>query len=664
MQSQEKLIVDKETINLYECLISNIDKNIQELLKQEALIFYTQVKEFKLYLNQFNTESENKLFSELINSVALTEKNIKLLIEELNQSFLLFIVGMGKFGKSTLINSLLGQHVAEMGVLPKTWKIDIFQKTQNDDKVEIVFENSKKQIYNIIDAKEFLAKEEKKVQTSEEKILQKFKENHHKYNLIEEKEEYKELLKHQFLYHSPVIEVIWPITENELSKHFRLVDTPGLFQERFGNLKISINEYYFKADGVIWLLDATKISAQKPFEMMKDLKLVLNEINGRTDNVIAVLNRIDIVKQKLTEEDYEIFLNKVHSIFAGLFKDIIPISAKDALKGILENNEQLIIKSGINDLKQYIFNQFLENAKIIQTQSKSLGLLQLRKSLIFDLSRYEKKLEEDILKVTKDFNTLLREVESLFKDIQLLYGNQIKKYTKEFEENFEKNINILFDSEINKSRKLNVIRNKIFNLNSLQESMGILIKDLNKKIIKMVEFHERQVVLREYKYICTFETDVYFSSTFKNQNFTFDTLDFNIDNIIGSAIGAGAWGAVLGSFVIPGIGTVLGGLLGSLIGGIKSAIINKDKKLKVRTELNKKLEIILKSYNENMDLMIDTNKKAIKKHLKFIQHNSFAELHFDFNKSEELIKAIKDRVYETQKTYNSPNYETFRFLLN
>ena len=40
---------------------------------------------------------------------------------------MLFIMGMRKYGKSTLINALLRQKVAEMDFLPKTWKIDVLK---------------------------------------------------------------------------------------------------------------------------------------------------------------------------------------------------------------------------------------------------------------------------------------------------------------------------------------------------------------------------------------------------------------------------------------------------------------------------------------------------------------------------------------------------------
>lgn len=41
---------------------------------------------------------------------------------------LVFVVGEGNFGKSSLINALLGQKVADVAVVPKTWRVDAFRQ--------------------------------------------------------------------------------------------------------------------------------------------------------------------------------------------------------------------------------------------------------------------------------------------------------------------------------------------------------------------------------------------------------------------------------------------------------------------------------------------------------------------------------------------------------
>ena len=80
-------------------------------------------------LNKINMLCDNKKTRILHTSMdKVRENNIRLqsLAADLNSPFLLFVVGDGKFGKSTLINALIGCEAAEAGQLPRTWKIDVF----------------------------------------------------------------------------------------------------------------------------------------------------------------------------------------------------------------------------------------------------------------------------------------------------------------------------------------------------------------------------------------------------------------------------------------------------------------------------------------------------------------------------------------------------------
>jgi hypothetical protein len=45
---------------------------------------------------------------------------------ERRQELLVFVVGEGNFGKSSIINRLLGRDVAEVSRFPKTWCVDLF----------------------------------------------------------------------------------------------------------------------------------------------------------------------------------------------------------------------------------------------------------------------------------------------------------------------------------------------------------------------------------------------------------------------------------------------------------------------------------------------------------------------------------------------------------
>ena len=52
--------------------------------------------------------------------------------QDLNDpSVFVFVIGEGNFGKSSIINHLLGREVAEVYHLPKTWRIDLYRASPN-----------------------------------------------------------------------------------------------------------------------------------------------------------------------------------------------------------------------------------------------------------------------------------------------------------------------------------------------------------------------------------------------------------------------------------------------------------------------------------------------------------------------------------------------------
>jgi hypothetical protein len=182
----------------------------------------------------------------------------------------------------------------------------------------------------ISQCKEYLQEEEAKRAVSEKFVIERYRSQASELSTIQEKEELKKLLHDKLLYKSNVVEVHWPLKPNRLLKDFRLVDTPGLVQNLIGEVKVGLQEYYHKADGVIWLLDATVISSQKSRKLLDELNESFQQIGGRTDNIIAVLNSIDKVRRLGGEVAVDDAVREAKRLFGDLFQDIIPLSAKEA----------------------------------------------------------------------------------------------------------------------------------------------------------------------------------------------------------------------------------------------------------------------------------------------------------------------------------------------
>ncbi|NLJ84151.1 MAG: hypothetical protein GX336_04485, partial [Halanaerobiaceae bacterium] len=116
--------------------------------------------------------------------------------------------------------------------------------------------------------------EEKKREESEIEIQDKLYTLGKNLKSIEAKEELREKLYKSILYRSPITEAHWPYEVDTLSllNKFRIVDTPGLWQEVDGEkTNEDLRDYYHKADGVLWLLDANVIASREAKKMIEEL---------------------------------------------------------------------------------------------------------------------------------------------------------------------------------------------------------------------------------------------------------------------------------------------------------------------------------------------------------------------------------------------------------
>ena len=104
-----------------------------------------------------NKDNRNKAYSDIKNNIKILENNLEELnkqvfynlsninllkksiqyeldillksIEELKNPFLLFVIGSGKYGKTTLINSLIKDNLLKVDDIPNTWKLDTLIKS-------------------------------------------------------------------------------------------------------------------------------------------------------------------------------------------------------------------------------------------------------------------------------------------------------------------------------------------------------------------------------------------------------------------------------------------------------------------------------------------------------------------------------------------------------
>lgn len=475
-----------------------------------------------------NLEELNKQVFYNLSNINLLKKSIQyeldiLLksIEELKNPFLLFVIGSGKYGKTTLINSLIKDNLLKVDDIPNTWKLDTLIKAKKE-KMDIIYKNNEVLNIDIEYGMNILKEEEMKYKKSKELIRNNF--NIYKTSnkrSIGELKLHKQTLEDKYLYKSDIEEVKYYINKNGILENFIIVDTPGLNQ----NLKSNTNErminYYNRADGVIWVLDAQNIVAKSSEELIEVLRKEYI-IDDKFDNIICVVNKIDVINKNSREK----ILLKINELYKNKFKDIVLVSSKEALKGYINESNELIESSNIKSLLNSIDVNFKLQSEKIQIKAKynvtkvtnnkiNKLINNYKRELYKNINKYEeervileeklKNLKSDLeIKVDKYISTINLTENNIYDEINLLENhinnsinnvychmiNLYKAYDKEDLYNIYKSN---MDINIIKSKELFQI-NKYINSVKLQDDYNIF--KLNTKLSKNKLNYNKEWILR------------------------------------------------------------------------------------------------------------------------------------------------------------------------
>ena len=496
-----------------------------------------------------NKDNRNKAYSDIKNNIKILENNLEELnkqvfynlsninllkksiqyeldillksIEELKNPFLLFVIGSGKYGKTTLINSLIKDNLLKVDDIPNTWKLDTLIKAKKE-KIDIIYKNNEVLNIDIEYGMNILKEEEMKYKKSKELIRNNF--NIYKTSnkrSIGELKLHKQTLEDKYLYKSDIEEVKYYINKNGILENFIIVDTPGLNQ----NLKSNTNErminYYNRADGVIWLLDAQNIVAKSSEELIEVLRKEYI-IDDKFDNIICVVNKIDVINKNSREN----ILLKINELYKNKFKDIVLVSSKEALKGYINESNELIESSNIKSLLNSIDVNFKLQSEKIQIKAKynvtkvtnnkiNKLINNYKRELYKNINKYEeervileeklKNLKSDLeIKVDKYISTINLTENNIFDEINLLENhinnsinnvychmiNLYKAYDKEDLYNIYKSN---MDINIIKSKELFQI-NKYINSINLDDNHYIF--RLNTKLSKNKLNYDKEWILR------------------------------------------------------------------------------------------------------------------------------------------------------------------------
>lgn len=333
----------------------------------------------------------------------------------LSNCFNLVILGQFKRGKTTLINSLIGKEILPSSVVPLTSVVTIL-KHSDEINCNIYMQDGSNKIVRLEELTDYIT------------------EKGNPKNI-------KNVRCARIQYPSPFLE-----------KGMLLVDTPGVGSTFLHNTETTY-EFLDHLDAALFLM-----SADVPISQVE--KELLDTIKGSTQKIFFVLNKIDNLTSQEIEEISAFNKHVLEEMWFAVQR-ILPISAREALKAKITNNEVLLSQSGLLNLEEAL-NRFLSLekgnvvlntaiSKINRITTQKLSQIAIeKKTLLASGEELENKLgtfhklvanlkqdREDILYLLKgEADKQCQKVEEM---LQTLEENEVPRTKQCLQNFFEKN---------------------------------------------------------------------------------------------------------------------------------------------------------------------------------------------------------------------------------
>ncbi len=303
----------------------------------------------------------------------------------LANKFHLVVLGQFKRGKSTFINSIIGDKILPTSVIPLTSIVTILTYGQKE-LIKVIFEQG--------GAKE-IKREELKDWVTEE-------------GNPENKKGVKE------------VEIQYP--SEYLRNGICLIDTPGVGSIFEDNTQMTY-KYLPKIDAAIFLVSADPPISQAELEFLKDVR-------KHVENIFFVLNKIDYLNEEELKASLDFTKQAIEKELGIREVKVYPISAKIALEGKIKNNIELLKKSRLEEFNK-VLNDFLLKKKgqiILKRSIESIRNYLSEKE--FSLKLEERAISAPLAileeKINK-FNEKMEEIRQEKEDTYYYFEGEIKR---------------------------------------------------------------------------------------------------------------------------------------------------------------------------------------------------------------------------------------------
>ena len=417
--------------------------------------------------------------------------------------FRLYVVGPGKSGKSSTINALVAAKVAEVQVVPCTWRVDVYmpegEPCSLHDFHGAIRYGSARELATIV------AQDEQKRRESEQQVREEFK--HQRGSLdLPAREELKKKLRRDNLYHSPYVEARWGVIDHTTLDGIWLVDTPGLNQEDpmggDGNQRRSLvdqraRDYYSRADGVLWIIDAQVVAAAGTMNALEDIEAAFKNLGGTSDNVVGVLNRIDLVRKDMGDDAVQRVIADASKRFQGLFSAIVAFSAYEARPDTDGFEHE---SSGLAQLRVVIDRAFRRTAGALRLKSRCGGQASFEQEVIEILGSYHSRLEQDLADLDRRKHHIVSACEEARESIARTIDDWVSSHLPRIEQNIRSRLLDLWniESEAERMRRLN---DEILEITKVDQAYQEAIAGIERTRERLVEQNEQTACFSEYKYL-------------------------------------------------------------------------------------------------------------------------------------------------------------------
>ena len=325
------------------------------------------------------------------NNEASNERLFAVREQLVSNHFNLVVLGQFKRGKTTLINSLIGNEVLPSSVVPLTSIVTIM-KFGNRVRCTIFMNDGTEQNIQI--------------------------EELHDYVTESGNPENRRGVK------CASIEYPIPLLE----KGMQLVDTPGIGSTFLHNTETTY-EFLDHLDAAVFLM-----SADVPISQVE--KELLETIKSSTQKIFFVLNKVDnLAPKEITE--MSTYNNNVLKQMGFTVQEIWPISARKALEAKMTKDEELLVQSGLSNLEDAI-GDFLSSEKgriVLNTTISKLKRITLQ--VLSQIAIETKTLtdsEEELENKINTFHKLNANLKKDKEDIAYLIKGETIKLNKKTEE--------------------------------------------------------------------------------------------------------------------------------------------------------------------------------------------------------------------------------------